>query len=351
MNTLIFEDLITIYNKYKPVTSTETICFIYFEDDTFLPIITNEENIEYIKELYNKANIEIEVENTNIDYMNILGSSHEMYFVKMKIEDKFVFINGCLPVIVGRSLMESYNHNSKTIEKKELEDFLKIKHDIGHKATYRQQEYIPFTPSYIPNQPKDREVECGEVKYNFKPTCSLNAYNMDSNKYVMYNDDIKQPIETIFVLLQYDTYHTVTYVEPNEKELYIINNCKKYGFIQLLERKENQTNIQKIKKMYDNNQFSNKQEINASIDMIKHLKPYNENENIEEHNFINLINTYYIIDKESEAKLSDIYARIQLMNKKITIPQLCEYLKKMEIIKVRHEDGYYYGLKLRDYII
>jgi hypothetical protein len=39
------------------------------------------------------------------------------------------------------------------------------------------------------------------------------------------------------------------------------------------------------------------------------------------------------------------------MNKKITIPQLCEYLKKMEITKVRHEDGYYYGLKLRDYII
>jgi galactitol-specific phosphotransferase system IIB component len=356
----MLEDIIEIYNKYKK-PSNETIFFFYFEDDTFLPIISNEIDIEHIQELYRKANITIDVENTHIDYMSVLGSSYELYFSKMKIEDKYTFIHTHLPILIGSKLF----FHSNTIEKKTLENMgiignkkVESKPEIKKSFSILDESYKPsnddsefdklytyndkkketdFTNRYIP----DRSfIKSKEKVDDFKP------YNNDSefDKYT-YNDKKKQ---TIYVLLHCDSYHTVIYVDPSEEELSIIQNIEKYGFITLLQKTENQTNIQKIRKIYENHQFSSINEVRTSMEMVNNLKEDTRKEEIED-NVINVINHFYTVDPESRTKLSDIYDWIKSVNADISLQKLCQYLKQMEISKVRQEDGYYYGLKINPF--
>ena len=240
-----------------------------------------------------------------------------------------------------------------------------------NKDKFTTKKYIFETQE---NVSEISNIECYNFEYNvLSPSFSNNAYQLDNC--ATYDLSELSKIQSsgekqinlknvdIYVIMYNIKYNKSFIIKnPSEDEIDLIENCDKYGFVNITNI---QTNNNEILELTNNtfglSEFNSVNELNLKLNafaenieyIYKHVK-LNDSFMTEENKVKTFIHNNFTIDNniENRMKSSLLYDKIidsKIINRE-NIPsfkiRLAKYLQNMNLEKKRYSDGiYYYGIK------
>jgi hypothetical protein len=362
-----------------------------FDDDTFRPVVVQNENlIPIIESWYETCNIDFDCENTNyfmVAEKHILG---ELMFNDINIKHKERFISLYLPLILTEyeikqtiemedSLIypnipkKNTNKPSFTKTTQEILDHLKIKlpekikrsTDISNNKT-QNANYINKNigiENYFPMDVDNDNNNMFEPLFNdceIKPynTCynalftkfSLNAKNLDDSTHLFYDDLTDNCLELankhITVIINYKYLHTLVLKNPTTEAKKILDTYIEYGFIELFSVISTNKEIETIiDTNFNNKRFLLIEEINESLLITSKYIDISQ-ENIKQTS----INPYTHEENYVKTFLANNYIIDDNLDHKIKASVLCDIISKNLIININSENSNSFRNRLSKYL-